>query len=198
MAAKNKPLDHARQHGDGYEQHHVPPAGRVIVVPHHHQVAQHGDGDNDAEVDAPGDDEEHGSHRAQRWCEDFDLYYHHDRQSSPGQIIDAEDRDEGVDDRVESTVQEDREDDGEVQDRRQRHDDGGARHQDDVQERGPPVPLFTSGTYQTGAVVQSGALLLVTLQVVGILQTGGILDGVRGTIRSRRHTVPTPPPRRAL
>ena len=56
MIPPNEPLDQGGQDGDGDERQHVPPAGRVAVVPHHDQVAQDGDGDDDGEGHVPGDD----------------------------------------------------------------------------------------------------------------------------------------------
>ena len=183
----DEPLDHGGQDGDGDEHQHVPPAGRIAVIPHHHQVAQHGDGDDDGKADAPGDDEHHCSHRTQDWHDDFDLYHQHDWQPRPYQVIDAENGDEDVDNCVQFAVQQDCEDDGEVQDRRQRHDDKRERHQDSVHERGPAVALCTSGTHQSGDIVRAGPL--VTLQVLDVLQTAEVMDSVRSTLRGRRHTV---------
>ena len=191
VAPSDEPLDDGGQDGDGDEHQHVPPAGRVAVIPHHHQVTQHGDGDDDCEADAPGDDEKNSSQRAQCWRENFDLYKHNDWQPRPHQVVDAENGDEDVDNRVQLAVQQDCEDNGEVQDRRQRHDDEGERHQDVVHECGPPVALYTSGTYQSGDVVLSGPL--VTLQVLDVLQTAEVMDSVQSTLRGRRHTVLTPP-----
>ena len=189
MTSPDEPLDHGGQDGDGDEHQHVPPAGRVAVVPHHDQVTQHGDGDNDGEADAPGDDEDHSSHRAQNWHHDFDLYHQHNWQPGPHQVIDAKNGDEDVDNRVQLAVQQDCEDNGQVQNCRQRHDDNRERHQHVVHERGSPVALCTSGTYQSGDVVLSGPL--VTLQVLDVLQTADVMDSVRGKLRGRRHTVPS-------
>ena len=58
VAPTDDPLQKSGQDGDGDEQHHVLFVGRVAVVSHHHQVAQHSDGDDDGEGDAPCDDEE--------------------------------------------------------------------------------------------------------------------------------------------
>ena len=112
MIAPNEPLDQWRQDGDGDDRQHVPPAGRVAVVPHHDQVAQDGDGDDDGEVDAPGVDEQEGSHRALKRLEPFGLLNHHDRKRRPYQVVDAENYDQDVDDCVQLTVEEHRDDDG--------------------------------------------------------------------------------------
>ena len=187
VTPSDEPLDHGGQDGDGDERQYVPPAGRVAVIPHHDQVTQHGDGDDDCEADAPGDDEQHKSNRTQRWRKVVDLYYHHNCQPRPHQVVDVENGDEDVDNCVQLAVQQDCEDDGEVQDRCQRHDDEGERHQDGVHVCGSPVALCTSGTYQSGDVVLSGPL--VTLQVLDVLQTAEVMDSVRSTLRGRRHTV---------
>ena len=93
MAPANDPLEDSGQDGDGHEHHHVLRAGRVVAVAHHHQVAQHGDGDDDGEVDAPGDDEDARSYGAQDRQYDPGLHGQHHWHASPGQVVDAEDGD---------------------------------------------------------------------------------------------------------
>ena len=188
MAPPNEPLDQGGQDGDGDERQHIPPAGRVAVVPHHDQVAQDGDGDDDGEVDAPGVDEQEGSHRTLKRLELFGLLDHHDRKRRPYQVVDAENYDQDVDDRVQLTVEEHRDDDGQVQSHGQRQDQAVEGHHGGVHVGGPPVSS-SIGTHQVGGVVRPDVAM--TLQLRDVLQTADVVDGAAGALRGRDHLLPS-------